>query len=232
MFIAEAKGLAELKQANSCRTPDVLAVYEGDPNDALLLEYIEPGRPSRGDWFRFGSQLAHLHQTSTETFGLDHSNYMGSLRQSNQQHESFPEFFRNERLEPQIKLALKKGVLNGNDLEYFDKIYSWLEREMNDELPALVHGDLWSGNAMFSTEGEGVLIDPAVSYSSRHADLAMTTLFGGFPDEFYQGYQEQFTMESNVKIIWDVLNLYPLLIHVNLFGSGYLSQTRQILRMF
>ena len=232
MFVAEAKGLDELKKADGCRVPEVIATYEGDLNDALLLEYIEPGRPSAHDWFNFGYQLAHIHQATSEKFGLDQANYMGSLIQSNQWHDEFPAFFRNERLKPQIELARRNGYLNSTDLKQFDKVFAWLEGEMAGELPVLVHGDLWSGNAMFSKDSEPVLIDPAVSYSSRHADLAMTTLFGGFPEEFYEGYQEQFILESDVRIIWDVMNLYPLLIHVNLFGSGYLSQTRQILGMF
>ncbi len=230
MFLAEAKGLAELKTAKSCRIPEVLATFEGDEHDALLLEYIESGNGTAKDWRRFGIELAEIHSVGAEKFGLDHDNYMGSLQQSNRTHETFAEFFRQERLLPQIALA--KSHLNAADLDHFQRVMDWIEKEMKDETPSLVHGDLWSGNAMFSSDGDPVLIDPAVSYSSRHVDLAMTTLFGGFPDAFYEGYQSHTPLVSEVRVFWDVLNLYPLLIHVNLFGSSYLAQTRQILGMF
>ncbi len=230
MFFAEEAGLELLNNAGACRIPEVIGVYEGESQSGILLEWIEPGKATSDQWAAFGRDLALMHQVKFRMFGLDHSNYMGSLSQSNQFHNSFAAFFREERLKPQIKMAVEKGLLDSPDLASFDRIFKWLNDNMAEEEAVLVHGDLWSGNAMFDQEGHGVLIDPAAAFSSRHVDLAMTTLFGGFTDSFYAGYSEVMPFPLDHQRIWDVMNLYPLLVHVNLFGASYLAQTRQILR--
>ena len=230
MFFAEEAGLQILESSNTCRIPEVIGVYEGDVHSGILLEWIEAGPASEESWSKFGQDLARMHSFTSDQFGLDHMNYMGSLRQYNGYHQSFPVFFQEERLIPQINLAAGNGFLDQSDINAFDRIFRWLEENMPDEQPALVHGDLWSGNVLFDSEGHGVLIDPAVSFSSRHIDLAMTTLFGGFHDSFYTGYAEVEPLPLEHRRIWDIMNLYPLLVHVNLFGSSYLSQVRQILR--
>jgi len=230
MFYAEEAGLEWLHKADACRVPEVIGVFEGEQHSGILLEWIDPGHADEERWAQFGRDLAKMHQLTGNIFGLDHSNYMGSLQQQNNGHVGFSDFFREERLKPQIRMAVDNGFLQSSDFAGFERIFSWLEENMNDELPVLVHGDLWSGNAMIDANGKGVLIDPAVSFSSRHVDLAMTTLFGGFNGSFYAGYGEVYPFPIDHQRIWDVMNLYPLLVHVNLFGASYLSQTRQILR--
>jgi fructosamine-3-kinase len=230
MFFAEEEGLQMLASASACRVPEVIGVFEGESASGILLEWIDSGPASDDAWASFGRDLAHLHEVTSVQFGLDHTNYMGSLQQINNFHVSFPDFFREERLKPQIELAVNRGFLEAGDISSFDRIFKWLDENMADEKPSLVHGDLWSGNAMIDTNGRGVLIDPAVSFSSSHVDMAMTTLFGGFNDYFYAAYAEVRPFNLDHQRVWDIMNLYPLLVHVNLFGSSYLSQTRQILR--
>jgi len=163
---------------------------------------------------------------------LDHNNYIGSLHQSNQKHDKWVSFFIEERLNPQLKLAYDSGKINSSILEKFEVMFLVLEEIFPVEKPSLLHGDLWSGNLMTDNFGNPCLIDPAVYFGFREMDLAMTTLFGGFDSEFYESYQRINHLETGWQERFDICNLYPLLVHVNLFGEGYLSSVKNILKRF
>ncbi|HKB43117.1 MAG TPA: fructosamine kinase family protein, partial [Chitinophagaceae bacterium] len=165
-------------------------------------------------------------------FGFAEDNYMGALPQMNTQKENWIDFFIHCRLQPQIKLAVEKKLIRAKHIATFENLYSKLLFIFNDENSSLLHGDLWAGNFMCNENSQTVLIDPAVYFGHRSMDLAMTTLFGGFDKLFYESYNYYFPFPHNYDEQWEICNLYPLLIHLNLFGSSYLGQIESILRKF
>jgi fructosamine-3-kinase len=155
---------------------------------------------------------------------------MGSLSQGNTKHGTWNSFFREERLKKQVSLA--GSYFSTSDFAAFERLYIRLDKLIPVELPAMLHGDLWGGNYMVGKDGKPVLIDPAVYYGHREVDIAMTTLFGGFDEHFYMAYQEEYPLEKGWKERLDIFRLYPLLIHLNLFGSGYLGSIVNTIRRF
>lgn len=232
MFEKEAAGLHLLAGSNTIQTPEVIATGSLGEYPYLILEFIESGAPRNNFWSDFGTKLADLHQNTSEHFGLDHDNYIGSLIQINKKHADFIEFFIVERIEPQLEQARNKGEFSQSDTRYFHSLYKTLNNIIPPEKPALIHGDLWSGNFMATSDGSPCLVDPAVYYGHREADIAMTQLFGGFKPEFYAAYNQAWAMEKGWRERMDIFNLYPLLVHVNLFGGGYARQVLQIIRQF
>lgn len=229
MFEAEARGLRCLQEKGVLRVPEPLFNSSLKEHTFLLLEFIEAGKP-RNDLMRlFGRSLARLHRFSAATFGMDYDNYMGALPQSNRPHPRWDAFFISERLEPQVKLAFERGHAIVKPME---ALYPRIGSLMPAEKSSLIHGDLWNGNYIVDGDGKAALIDPAVYYGHREADIAMTTLFGGFSSDFYNGYQEEFPMEQGWRERLDLYNLYPLLVHLNLFGSSYLGEILSILKRY
>lgn len=232
MFEAEASGLDLLRSAESLKIPDVVNTFKGNSYACLVLEQIDQHRRASDFWERLGRGLADIHKQSADQYGLDHDNYMGSLRQYNTPHDSWIEFFVKSRLQPQIDLAKASNKIDAAGIKLYDRLISRLDQLLITEQPALVHGDLWSGNFMVGSRGEPVLIDPAVAYGHREVDLAMTTLFGGFDQAFYSAYKEYYPLSPGYESRLDIYNLYPLLIHVNLFGAGYYQQVLAILKRY
>ncbi|NVO18544.1 MAG: fructosamine kinase family protein [Bacteroidetes bacterium] len=232
MFEAESKGLKILQQAEEILIPEVLHAEVAGKHSYLLMEYIEPGVKSPGFWEQFGSSLANLHKHTSDLFGLDHDNYIGSLQQGNQHHSSWVDFFVLERLEPMARHARDKDEISAQLVNSFEQLYNKLPRLMPEEKPALLHGDLWNGNYLVDENGNPCLIDPAVYYGHREIDLAMTSLFGGFHPKFYESYQQVFALEKGWEERTDLFNLYPLLVHANLFGGGYASQVKKIINKY
>lgn len=232
MFEAEAHGLSILDKANEIRIPDVLHTGNADKYSFLLLEFISDGNPAPKFWEKFGRSLAGLHRHSSKLFGLDRDNYIGSLPQSNIQHESWTDFFVTERLEPMVKMGRDKSEISPQMVKQFESIYNKLPALVPPEKPSLIHGDLWNGNFLVDSRGNPCLFDPAVHFGHRESDIAMTRLFGGFPALFYESYNSQFPMEKGWEQRMELLNLYPLMVHVNLFGGGYLNQVKQVILKF
>jgi len=228
MFESEAQGLQLLRSAGEIHIPEVIAHDEIHDTAFLILEFVEPGRTVAGFWEDFGRSLANLHKHTNELFGLDHDNYIGSLPQSNKQHDNWIDFFIGERLEPQIRRAGISGDLS----KKFNGLFNVLDEIFPHEPPALLHGDLWSGNYMTAPNGKASIIDPSVYYGHREMDIAMSRLFGGFAQQFYDAYNAEHSLENGWENRLDICNLYPLMVHVNLFGGGYLGQVQSILRKF
>lgn len=221
VFAAEADGLETLRAAKAIRVPRVF----GNGMDFLLLEWIEKSRPRPGFFREFGRSLALLHRTTGETVGYSMDNFIGALPQSNAPSEQLAEFFARRRFMALANLGVERGRLR-SDLR--SKIARLCERLPDllapiDEPPALLHGDLWSGNFLVA-DAAAVLIDPAVYYGPREADLAMTRLFGGFPEEFYSAYEEDHPLPDGWRDRVDLFNLYHLLTHAIMFGGGYGAQ--------
>lgn len=232
MFETEAKGLAILANAGAIRIPQVIGHGDTGAGAFLLLEFIETGYRGDGFWEKFGAALAELHRHSAEQFGLDHSNFIGSLPQPNGRHDTWPAFYIHERLLPQIDLAKAENRMQTTDFQAFEKLFKKLPDLCPTEPPALTHGDLWSGNFLVSANSEPILIDPAVSYAHREMDLAMSRLFGGFGRPFYHGYKEAWPLEFGFEQRLEIYQLYYLMVHVNLFGGGYVRSVRGILERF
>lgn len=237
LFKTESEGLQLLGSQNIIRVPKILSCAEHGPYQILLMEWIEQGTKTVKFWEAFGEQLASMHAITwqlndSRAFGLGYDNYMGALIQRNRVTNSWIDFFIQRRLQPQIELAFGKGLLSKSQVTAFEKLYKKLPDVFDDNQSSLLHGDLWSGNFLCGDANEPVLIDPAVYYGHRSMDLAMTTLFGGFDKIFYDSYSHSSPLPANYRQQWDVCNLYPLLIHVNLFGGNYMHDVQAILRSF
>ena len=232
MFKKEALGLKILADAEEIPVPEVMTWDETGEEAFLIMKYIPPGTKSTDFWETFGRRLAALHRHTDEMFGLDHDNYIGSLHQSNRRHRSWTDFFREERLQFQVKMARDAGRIDSDTIRQFERFYQKLEDIFPVEPPALIHGDLWGGNFIVNPEGEAVIIDPAVYYGHREMDLGMSQLFGGFHHEFYEAYNRHYPLEPGWQKRLDYCNLYPLMVHVNLFGGGYLGSVKSILKRF
>ena len=225
LFEKEAHGLKLIARQNIIKVPAVIGCFEFDQHQMLLMEWIDEGQRTEAFWKKFGEQLAALHRVSNNFFGLNEDNYIGSIPQCNKPSDSWIDFFINNRLQPLIEQCLFKKQLSPKHQSQFEKLYLQLPSIFDKEQrPCLVHGDLWSGNFMCNKNSEPVLIDTAVYFGHSGVDLAMTTLFGGFDPGFYESYHYHNPFPSNFKEQWEVCNLYPLLIHLILFGSSYLPQ--------
>jgi protein-ribulosamine 3-kinase len=232
MFSAEARGLQRLNDAGALKVPAVIAHSERGPLSWLMLEYIEGSSYGSRFWEDFGTSLALLHKNTADTFGLDHDNYIGSLRQINGHYKSWPDFFIEERLKPQFRLARKNGLADSNLEKSFERLFKALPAIFPGEPPSLLHGDLWSGNFMCDTASRPCLIDPAVYYGFREMDIAMSKLFGGFASGFYEAYNATWPLVPGWEQRLEICNLYPLMVHLNLFGAGYLGSVKRILGGF
>jgi fructosamine-3-kinase len=231
MFEAEKRGL-ELLAQSSFLVPKPLKVGVAGDTQFILMEWIEKGAPKEGFWDQFGRSLAKLHSITSKQFGLDHDNYIGSLPQCNSEHGNWAGFYREDRLVPQMKLAEKNGRLTSQMKNGFEGLFRSLENIFPNENPSLLHGDLWSGNMMVAANGTPCIFDPAVYYGHREMDLAMMALFGGFGDAWVDAYNEVYTLESGWRERIPLGQLYPLMVHVNLFGGGYTSSVERILYQF
>ena len=232
LFEKEKNGLLTIEKQNIIQTPKIIDCFIESDHQFLILEWIEEGIKNQQFWKLFGQQLAGLHQATSEQYGLDENNYMGGVPQKNNLHQDWISFFIDERLQPMLISCRQKGLLSQKHEEQSERLYQRLPEIFNKEKPALLHGDLWSGNYMCSKQGKPVLIDPAVYFGHRSIDLAMSTLFGGFDKSFYEAYRYHSPFPDNHLEQWKVCNLYPLLIHLFLFGSSYLSQIEQTLNQF
>jgi protein-ribulosamine 3-kinase len=232
MFEKEALGLKTLSETGEVSTPGIGGCAAHGNTAFLLLEYIEQSEPTEDFWIDFGRSLAALHRHTAEQFGFESSNFIGSLPQSNRQHKNWVSFFAEERLEPVVKMALDLHTIDAAVARKFSALYNILEQIFPQEPPALLHGDLWNGNFLVSSTGKPCLIDPAVYYGSREMDIGMTRLFGGFHSLFYQAYNETYPLEPEWEERSDICNLYPLMVHVVLFGGGYLQQVKGIISRY
>ena len=228
MFAAEKEGLEALLETSSFDIPKVFGMGEIGTSAYLLLEHKKKAFQKEHFWEVFAEQLARLHRNTRETFGFHSDNYIGSLPQYNGKRKSAADFYISERLKPQFQMASQ----NGFSFTGLEEFFKNLSEEIPEEPPALVHGDLWSGNYIINEEGLPCLIDPAVSYAPREMDLAMMKLFGGFPEEVFSKYHELFPLQPGFEerlLIWQ---LYYLLVHLNIFGSSYLPSVEEIVKRF
>ena len=234
MFIKEANGLKELSIANTIRIPHVIFVH----SNYILLEAIESGTRIKNFFEDFGRRFAEMHKFTSDQFGFYENNYIGSIPQINipQQNEAnnWTEFYFNKRILFQYELAVKNGYGDSTLISLIKKLENKIQEILkgSDEPPCLLHGDLWGGNYIVDEKGEACLIDPAVYYGHREADLAMTKLFGGFSSEFYKAYNKFYPLPDGYDYRENIYKLYHVMNHLNLFGTGYYNQTISLLKFY
>lgn len=231
MFVAEAAGLEAIAATNTIRVPHPIVYGSSGEQSYLVLEHLELS--SRGDAKLLGEQLASLHHCEGKSFGFSEDNFIGSTPQPNVWQDNWIDFWREQRLGFQLRLAAQNGY--GGQLQR-------LGEKLMDSLPAffasyspqpsLLHGDLWSGNHAFLADGTPAIFDPAAYYGDRECDLAMTELFGGYPADFYAAYRGAYPLDPGYATRRDFYNLYHIINHANLFGGGYARQAEQMMERF
>jgi protein-ribulosamine 3-kinase len=234
MFLKEANGLRELRKANAIRVPEVIYAEK----EFILTEFIEQRRKSKSFYEDFGRRFADLHKFRGEQFGFFEDNYIGSNPQINipsgSEAHNWVEFYFNKRILYQYKLAEKNSYATNELRDAVLSLEKKIDKIIGDsiESPSLLHGDLWGGNYIVDEKGNACLIDPAVYYGHREADLAMTKLFGGFSSEFYSAYNEQYPLQDGYSYRENIYKLYHVLNHLNLFGTAYYSQAVSLIKFY
>ncbi|HTM44921.1 MAG TPA: fructosamine kinase family protein [Polyangiaceae bacterium] len=232
LFECEASGLDWLAQAGALPVPRVLALSSVDPQ-FLVLEYLESGAQSRRFDEQLGQGLAQLHRAGAPGFGFERENFIGRLPQRNTRKPDWATFYWECRLQPQIDLAVNAGLLSSQLMTAFESLGERLPQLVGDpEPPARLHGDLWGGNLHVGPNGAPYLIDPAVYGGHREVDLAMMNLFGGFSARVFDAYRESFPLSFGHQERVALYQLYPLLVHVNLFGVGYVGSVERAIRRY
>lgn len=230
MFEAEALGLKQMYDTQTIRVPKPICWGIAADSSYIVLEWLEFGGSGNTQaWEEMGHQLAAMHQATPpgeSKFGWQENNTIGSTPQINTWTSDWAEFFAEHRLGYQFRLARRRG---GHFPEQ-DKLLAAVPKLLNHQpQPSLVHGDLWGGNAAITKSGEPVILDPATYVGDREVDIAMTELFGGFPAAFYRGYNEACSLDKGYEQRKTLYNLYHILNHFNLFGSGYASQATRMM---
>lgn len=198
------------------------------PFSYLILEYMEK---SHADYIKLAEVIASLHHIQNHSFGFHYDNYVGSIEQSNAFSEKWVDFYIRQRLLPLINACLKNHLLTNGDIKKFEQLFLKFPNILPEPTPSLIHGDLWHGNILFSSQGP-LLIDPALYYSHHEVDIAMTLLFGGFNEDFYNTYFAYFPKDNEWEERIAIYQLYPLLIHLHLFGKSYYPGLMTIVNHF
>lgn len=228
MFEAEADALHALAATRSVRVPRPLCSGTTDGESFLVLEYL--ALRGSGDAAQLGMQLAELHRVPQERFGWAHDNWIGSTPQPNGWSSGWIDFWREQRLGFQLRLAASKGyggALQRDGEALLDKLDAFFDGYA--PAPSLLHGDLWGGNHGYLDDGSPVLFDPASYVGDRECDLAMSELFGGYAPAFYAAYREAWPLDPGYTVRRPLYNLYHVLNHANLFGGGYAAQAARMI---
>ncbi|MFM1913997.1 MAG: hypothetical protein RIR51_1850 [Bacteroidota bacterium] len=232
-FEKEAKNLQLIDSTNTLKVPKVYGNGNFESKNYLIIQGISSAEQNKNYWKDFGIGLANLHKTSSPNgFGLDYDNFIGTLPQINSWNKNWIDFFIENRLIPQLDLAEYNRKINSDLIEKFEALFKELNSIFPENSSSLIHGDLWDSNIMTDLDGNAIILDPTCYFGSREAEIAFTTMFGGFENEFYESYNEVLPIEKGFHERLPFYNLYPLLVHVNLFGEGYLPTINKILSKF
>ncbi|PUZ24240.1 Fructosamine-3-kinase [Chitinophaga costaii] len=232
MFAKEYDGLQTLGKTNAIKVPKPLLYGTAGAYAFLVTELITKTRPVNDFWENFAASLAQLHRQSNSTFGYHTSNYIGNLKQYNTAYSSWPVFYAMNRLLPLAREAFDQQKMDKETVQQLEQLCKRLPEIFPAEPPALLHGDLWSGNFMVGDHGKACIYDPAVYYGHREIDLAMTRLFGGFDTRFHYAYQAIYPLSHGWQSRIGICQLYPLLVHYLLFGGSYYADIKAVLQAF
>lgn len=230
MFSAEAVGLRELAASHTVTVPEVICFGTFQEHAYLVLEFVDLAPLNTQSARTLGQSLANLHQIKHAYFGWTIDNTIGSTPQHNDRTEDWVRFWQTQRLGKQLQYAAKNGytgTLQAQGELLAEKLGGFFSDYQPH--PSLLHGDLWGGNAAAEGNGQPILYDPACYYGDREADLAMTELFGGFNKDFYSAYLSAYPLDKGYNTRKLLYNLYHILNHLNIFGSGYLNQARNMI---
>ncbi len=234
MLACEWVGLRALEESGEVSVPTVYGLFSDRGSVCLVMDRVRRGSGSGAVYREAGAMLARMHRsTPCDAAGFEHDNFIGLGRQNNGWVDSWPRFFAERRISPQVEQARSTGLLERSDELACERLCARMEEILPDtEAMSLLHGDLWSGNVIPGDDERAYFIDPAVYYGHREADLAMTRLFGGFPAAFYDAYEREWPLLSGSEERVPVYNLYHLLNHLNIFGPSYRSSVRSVLKSF
>lgn len=232
MFEKEARGLITLADAGCIKVPRPLFDGKFHQQIFLVMEYIDTGNPAENFWDNFGERIACLHHQTGNNHGLDYPNYIGKIVQPNFTHDNWPVFYANERILHFADKALSKNLIDNEQMKEIEKLSGKFSDIFPEEKPSLLHGDLWSGNFMEASNGLAAIFDPAVYYGNREMDIAMSLLFGGFDRKFYEAYQYHFPLQQGWEQRVELCQLYPLLVHLILFGGHYHQQVMDVIKKY
>lgn len=223
-FAAEADGLTRLGETRALTVARPVTYGEVEGAGFLVLEWINVTQPDAPAWRMLGEGLAALHRHGGASYGLARDNYIGSLPQVNGAYAAWPRFWAERRIEPMLRRAVAAGLVAAPLQARIERLCAGAEGacRRDDLTPSLLHGDLWRGNVLF-TRGGPVLIDPAVYVGDREVEIAFTELFGGFDAAFYAAYRAAFPLAAGYAERRAFWQLYPLLVHLNLFGASYVG---------
>ena len=229
MFEAEADGLAAMAATGTIRVPRPLCTGTAGGQSFIVMEHIPLGGRGRAAAARAGEQLAAMHRAAPGAgtpFGWHRDNTIGSTPQPNASCDDWAAFWQRHRLGFQLDLAARNGY-RGRLAERGALLLERVPRLLDHApVPSLLHGDLWGGNMGTADDGSPVIFDPACYFGDREADLAMTELFGGFGADFYTAYEAAWPLAPGYRVRKALYNLYHILNHLNLFGTGYKGQAQ------
>lgn len=232
-YSVQARGLAELEIKGKMKLPTVVtySCHSSDQPSYIILEFVTDSPKSSSSakhWSYLGVSLANMHRICEEFHGLDHDNYLDFSKQSNKRYTLWSDFFINERLLPQLEMGQNSGWIdNATRIIFQNKLQKMQDLLSLDQAkPSLLHGDLWIGNVIQSPSG-CYLVDPAIYYGSREADIAFSEMFSGFPKIFYTSYAKEFPFQDGYEQRKEVLNLYHIMNNATLFGGHYVDMAKQ-----
>ncbi len=229
-FLAEAEGLAALRETKRVRVPELIDCGSDEEHAWIVLERLDLAPLTRASGIALGRALAQMHRATAPQFGWPHDNFIGLGYQENALSDSWTLFYAKRRLLPQLRRARENGM-DRQLVAQGERVAESVAAFFVDghPKPSLLHGDLWSGNAGMLPDGTPAIYDPAVYYGDREADVAMAELFGGFPESFYVAYREAWPLSAGFETRKTLYNLYHVLNHFNIFGAGYLNQARRMI---
>jgi fructosamine-3-kinase len=222
--------LGYLAEHSRLPVPEVLFSAE----DLLLMEYLPTsGQITAKAQEDAADHLAALHGVTARAFGFERTTVIGGLKQPNEQMPSWLAFFRDQRLMYMTETAVHTKKLPADVALRIAKLAERLDRWVDDSAkPSLLHGDMWTGNVLVDRDRISGFVDPAIYYGDPEIELAFSTLFGTFGEPFFKRYEDHRPLRPGFAERKDLYNLYPLLVHVRLFGAPYVSDVKIILRRF
>jgi len=230
-FHCEFDGLRRLATVNAIRTAEPLKIETIGDTIFMVMQWIETGRKS--DFELFGQQLAGLHRKSSgDRIGLEYENFLGASPQVNSAADDWVGFVQENRIGTQLRMAMDRDLIDANCKRDIDAVIDSMPAILagRENITSLLHGDLWSGNYLFDTSNQPVIIDPAIHYGCREAEFGMLLLFGSCPPLFYEAYNDQWRLPTRWRQRCKIYVLYHLLNHLNLFGTSYQGQCKQMVR--
>ena len=230
---SEISSLRAIADTKTIDVPDIFLYEDIADKSFFVMEYIPTKRSSSKDEKRLGEAIAQLHLCEQAYFGWPSDNYIAGIPQCNEPNLDWSLFYIDKRIWPMIQKSLVQGLLSNEDIPSHGAFLSATGLYLRERSkPVLVHGDLWSGNYLVHEDGTPYLIDPAVYYADPLVDIAMSRLFGGFGEAFYDAYHDVHILPKNAETFEHLYQLYYLLIHLIKFGRAYRPSVISILERF